>query len=488
MNVDAIKFRMYHTGSVGDCLLLLFMKKEEISFSMLIDCGGWQTDDATITNCVKDINSTCKGKLDLLVVTHQHLDHISGFNEARAEFDKIKVNQVWMSWIEDETDPVAKILKKQYGKKMAELKRLADKSLRQINRHTRSGSGILGMNKRLDNKRMSVENTLALIDFEEGKMSVRGKAARATNDTAMNYVKKKGKLQFRVPGEVISGLPQAEGIKFFILGPPRDEDMRYFKIHTKEEEMYSLQRKAAEENTSQEPVTEDIIENIVETGILLQDGESPFEERYACKTPVQFSTAEEKKDYAWRNIEGDWLDSAAAIAMRATSLTNNTSLAMAIEFEGSGKVILLPGDAQSGNWMGWHKPDVMKSLKKKGGKTTDELLHDTVFYKVGHHGSHNGTASLSGLDMMKSSDLVAFMPLVENKVPAVWQHDGNFPAKKLYNVLKEKTRGRLVRTDMGLINDARALAERKKLSAKEKKELEKQLVKGKNYYEYTIMS
>ena len=125
-------------------------------------------------------------------------------------------------------------------------------------------------------------------------------------------------------------------------------------------------------------------------------------------------------------------------------------------------MILLPGDAQSGNWMGWHKPDVMKELKKDGGKDTEDLLRDTIFYKVGHHGSHNGTASHSGLDFVKNKDLVAFMPLVQNKVPKEWGGAKNFPAKKLYGVLIEKTRGRLVRTDIGLIDDPRAVLERKK--------------------------
>lgn len=480
--VDAIKFRMYNTGSVGDCLLLLFLKENTISFSMLIDCGGWLTKAPDISGCVSDINTTCGGQLDLLVVTHQHMDHISGFNQARAEFDKIHVKEVWMSWIENEGDDVAKILREQYGKKLKQLKSLAQKAVAKLSAQSSKKFNVRGVNSRMKRKTMGMQETLALIGFEEGVMSIDGKAAgRPTNDIAMKYVKDKAKkLRYCIPGEVIDDMKGAEGMKFFILGPPRDEDMKFFKIDMKEEEMYHLVKNAAGD-TNGIPIEE----HIVETGIILEDGVSPFGTEYQAGG-VKFSTDQEKEDYAWRGIETDWLETAAAIAMRATRLTNNTSLAMAIEFEQSERVVLLPADAQSGNWMGWHKPDVMKELKKNGKKDTEDLLKNTVFYKVGHHGSHNGTASISGLDFVKNKDLVAFMPLVQNKVPKEWGGADNFPAKKLYNVLIEKTRGRLIRTDEGLIKDPKAVEQRKRLSVTEKKQFMKALATGPNYVEYTI--
>ena len=449
---------------------------------MLVDCGGWLTTAPAIAACVTDIRNTCAGKLDLLVVTHQHMDHISGFNQAKSEFDQIHVKEVWLSWIEDEGDDVAQVLKEQYGKKLQELKKTAKKALAKVNAQVAKTANVRGLNAKMQYKKLTMENTLALIHFEEGIMSLDGKAAgRPTNDMAMKYVKGKGKkLRYCLPGEVIDNMEGAEGIKFFILGPPRDEDMRFFKIDMKEEEMYHLTKNMLATN---ETIN---IENIVDTGIILEDGVSPFGAQYQSSVGVRFSTEEEKQDYAWRGIETDWLESAAAIALRATRLTNNTSLAMAIEFEDSERVVLLPGDAQSGNWMGWHKPDVMKELKKNGKKDTEELLKNTVFYKVGHHGSHNGTASISGLDWVKNKNLVAFMPLVQDKVPKEWGGADNFPAKKLYGVLIEKTRGRLVRTDIGLIDDPRAVAERKKLSNRERTAFQKALGHGPNYVEFTI--
>ena len=142
-------------------------------------------------------------------------------------------------------------------------------------------------------------------------------------------------------------------------------------------------------------------DSIFKNDIGLEEGISPFADNFKMNQAEtnRFNRTYNSNDMKWRQIETDWLESSAAIALRVNNLTNNTSLAMAIEFE-SGKVVLLPGDAQSGNWMGWHKTDVMKSLKEKGGKNTDELLKDTIFYKVGHHGSHNATLRALGLEKM----------------------------------------------------------------------------------------
>src|SRR5436305_15027795 len=119
--VDSIKIRMYNTVSVGDCFLFLFQKNGVNSFSMMIDCGGIKTTSALVTPVAQDILNTTGGKIDLLLGTHQHEDHLSGFNLARPVFDQIKVGEVWMSWVEDETDPIAKIVKQKYGKKLKQL-------------------------------------------------------------------------------------------------------------------------------------------------------------------------------------------------------------------------------------------------------------------------------------------------------------------------------------------------------------------------------
>src|SRR5262249_16219131 len=113
-----------------------------------------------------------------------------------------------------------------------------------------------------------------------------------------------------------------------------------------------------------------------------------------------------------------------------------------------------------GNWLSWYNAD-MKWTYKDGTetkeKTAAELLGSTVFYKVGHHSSHNGTAKAKGLELMAREDeLVAFIPvdravaLTRNPKDS-WQ----MPARPLYLRLLQKTQGRVVRSDLGWVDDAK---------------------------------
>ena len=74
---------------------------------------------------------------------------------------------------------------------------------------------------------------------------------------------------------------------------------------------------------------------------------------------------------------------------------------LAIERVADGKVLLFPADAQEGNWLSWH--DDEDEVEVTGGAgagtvTAADLLARTVFYKVGHHSSHNATAKGKGLE------------------------------------------------------------------------------------------
>jgi len=74
---------------------------------MLINCGVLMgTPDATakMNAVAKDIHAVTAGRLDVLVVTHQHWDKISGFSQAQDVFDQINVGQVWLGWTEDPND------------------------------------------------------------------------------------------------------------------------------------------------------------------------------------------------------------------------------------------------------------------------------------------------------------------------------------------------------------------------------------------------
>jgi hypothetical protein len=164
-------------------------------------------------------------------------------------------------------------------------------------------------------------------------------------------------------------------------------------------------------------------------------------------------------DERWRSIENEWMNSASELALQLDSLTNNTSLVLAIERIGDGKVLFFPADAQLGNWMSWQE---LKFNVDGNIVTPAGLLARTVFYKAGHHGSHNATARHIGLELMKAPDIRAFIP-VDRRVALTRNPKGSWqmPARPLYRRLLEKCQGRVVRADLGWAADAADAEDRK---------------------------
>jgi hypothetical protein len=71
-------------------------------------------------------------------------------------------------------------------------------------------------------------------------------------------------------------------------------------------------------------------------------------------------------------------------------------------------------------------------------------LKRTVFYKVGHHGSHNATLKEHGLEQMDTLK-TAIVPVDEKE--ALKKRWGRTPLPDLITALEEKARGRVLRTD-----------------------------------------
>ncbi len=169
-------------------------------------------------------------------------------------------------------------------------------------------------------------------------------------------------------------------------------------------------------------------------------------------------------------IDAEWLAGAEALALKLDSDTNNTSLVLAFELPNEQKsVLLFPGDAQVGNWMSWGDQKYPKEPIDVSGaaqQTVDEILGRVIFYKVGHHASHNATAKARGLELMTNSNIVAAIPLVE----AVAQIQGpgrkkpgrgwKMPYDHLHERLMEKTDGRIVQGDGDPKAEKKAFAKR----------------------------
>jgi beta-lactamase superfamily II metal-dependent hydrolase len=106
--------RMYAVG-FGDCFLVTIDESGERPWRMLVDCGvhGLGRSEHPLDVIVGDIVKTVTDaegtpRIDVVVATHRHQDHVSGF--ADAQWARVEVGQVWLPWSEDPADTTARTL------------------------------------------------------------------------------------------------------------------------------------------------------------------------------------------------------------------------------------------------------------------------------------------------------------------------------------------------------------------------------------------
>lgn len=429
-----VKIRMYRQG-LGDCFLLAFATGAGRPFYMLIDCGvllGTPDAGGKMRRVAESLRDSTGGRIDVLVATHQHWDHLSGFDQAREVFDEIDFGEVWVGWTEDPDNELAKRLR---ARRQAHLQALgaAARSLRAVGAAPKA------------------ETLEAVLGFF-GDLGVDGRPSRI--EAALDYVLGRGKPpRYRTPGETV-GLPGSTA-RVHVLGPPVDEAllMRSDPSH-KTSEVYEKRLTLTEETaffaavlaaagplSPEERELRDL--SFPFDGVYRVDPEPAREDDFFQKHYYGEAGTPAEQEMAWRQIEGDWLNSADNLALQLDSDTNNTSLALGIELSPGGKVLLFPGDAQVGNWLSWHDLDTIDAA---------DLLRRTALYKVGHHASHNATLREKGLELMERPDLVAMIPVDEKMAhrPKGGNPDGwDMPFFPLLERLKEKTRGRVLRADSG---------------------------------------
>ena len=122
--------RMYQSG-LGDCFLVRLPKTTGGTFNILIDCGviGVATDARSMmNNVVADIATVCERHVDLVIVTHEHWDHVSGFSTQQAEsaFDGLAIDAVWYAWTEDPSNALGTKLRAERAAKVKATKAAAE--------------------------------------------------------------------------------------------------------------------------------------------------------------------------------------------------------------------------------------------------------------------------------------------------------------------------------------------------------------------------
>lgn len=87
----------------GDSILVRLGKEEEVTFSMLVDCGditiGEITPESKRISAVDFLKKEGIKELDLLVITHLHLDHTGGLSQLTEE---IGIKTLWVNYLPPE--------------------------------------------------------------------------------------------------------------------------------------------------------------------------------------------------------------------------------------------------------------------------------------------------------------------------------------------------------------------------------------------------
>jgi len=422
-----VTIRMYRPG-LGDCFLIKF-KKGLLTRYILIDCGVLQKtagEKDRLEKIVKDIRRTTRGRLHVLVVTHEHADHLSGFVFHENLFrEKFRIDQVWMPWTENKDDPEVKDTFRQYWKIAAQTLDIAIQEL--------------------EKKGEQYEHYKELQDF--------------LTPGAMDVVKNWGKKQVYLapqpdPNGPTTVLPLEgfEGVRVHVLAPPKD--LQALKRADPPKSKHQLDRgETVNQSTAfttavfqlgfrtqngklPEGLTQSDLKELVNLslpfdrtrGIPLDDVSQDSSQKFFQEYYGTASSPNHEID--WRRIDTDWLGSVGSLALDLDNDINNTSLVLAFELLPSREILLFSADAQYGNWKSW-----------TGTPKGKDLLKRTVFYKVGHHGSHNATQLEGGLLDMNTDDLIAMIPVdIEKARRKKWK----MPAPILANLLMKQTKGRTI--------------------------------------------
>src|SRR5262245_12170845 len=96
-----IRVRMYRVG-FGD-FLLMTVPGNDGPAHILIDCGVHHADIGSINECIQDLKKTTKNRLALVILTHYHADHMSGFASNYDDFANF--DHIGAVWITNRLDP-----------------------------------------------------------------------------------------------------------------------------------------------------------------------------------------------------------------------------------------------------------------------------------------------------------------------------------------------------------------------------------------------
>lgn len=355
-----LTIRMCNVG-FGDCHLIEIPAPKQPR-RILIDCGSHKRGHGPrpIREVIEQLITHLKGKdeherphLDVLIVTHRHEDHISGFVETDL-WKQVTVDEIWMPWTENPHDAEAMRLRKRQQQRALELQGYLE-TLSEAEEPYLETARALVRNSSWSDKPMD--------------MLYNGFTSRSGSKPLMRYLPDKK----AAPSFTTDALP---GVTVHVLGPPRDAAL--LRERDPPLKRRYLQLDAAARNAAragEQPAGE---------GAALEDTRPPFAERFVLpwqpgqELPPAMQHLGLSESTLALLSESDCPGGALAEAAELEANLNATSLMLMLEI---GQAFLLcPGDQQ---WLAWQKV-----LEDERGC---ELLRRTTLYKVGHHGSFNAT-------------------------------------------------------------------------------------------------
>jgi hypothetical protein len=136
-DTNRVTVRMYNVG-FGDAFLVS-VHRDGQTWRMLVDCGVHKNGqvhpiESVVETIIADLKAEAPQRephLDVIVATHRHADHISGF--ARPEWQEVTVGEVWLSFVEDLDDPDARGLRDSHDATAKALLELIDMRTANLN-------------------------------------------------------------------------------------------------------------------------------------------------------------------------------------------------------------------------------------------------------------------------------------------------------------------------------------------------------------------
>ncbi len=353
--------RAYQMG-FGDCFLLSFAYSDASTRHILIDFGSTGMPDKTkfsLEDVAADIALQCGGALDIVVATHRHKDHISGFATAadgKGSGDVIrglKPKCVIQPWTEAPdapegwSGPDGPESAKSFAAHQTSLENMHAVAQAVVDRLDRED----GFDPRwplADRLRFVGEDNIKNVSAVKNLMTMAGAAKNNI------YVYHGCHL------DLAAILPN---VTVHVLGPPTLQQSASIKTFAKSSADYWFKAQQLATLAASEGVAKS------KTSMLFPGLEKADTFRQT-KLPTEMRWVAERIDFAEQ-------DQMLGIVTALDNVMNNTSVILL--FEAGKKKLLFPGDAQLENWSYALQSDMA------------DLLNDVDLYKVGHHGSLNAT-------------------------------------------------------------------------------------------------